>query len=221
MLWAEKLNYTALILTSSVNSMFSLILKQWWMSSQLNWSILVLLGIFFCPEILQYVQCFLLSYAIWGFPNAKLIGSCLHTAGVKTFYTNVAGKKRNWSKTNNFMAFSLFVLANIKWGLQLKLCFGKTRLPVLYPDLIFVSDIVLKFFSCLGQVIWPLFKKKKVPFGLALFIWRLAWKKGAFFSGWVQMLKLHLLYLIKRGSKGELWCLKLQVPILIHNLEYL
>jgi len=51
-------------------------------------------------------------------------------------------KKINLSKTNNFMAFSMFVLANTEWGLQLKLCFGKTKLPVLYPGLIFISDIL-------------------------------------------------------------------------------
>lgn len=179
MLWAEKLSYTALILTSSANSMFSLILEQWWMSPQLNWSILVLLGIFFCPEILQYaVQCFLLSYAIWGFPNAKLIGSCLHTAGVKTFYTNVAGKKEIEVKPI-ILWLSVCLFLQISNGdfssscaleKQKFLCYIQTS----YLFLIFCVEV----FQLLGSDYMTSFQQKNVPLGLALFIWRLEKKPG-------------------------------------------
>lgn len=161
-LWAEKWSYTALIFTSSAGSMFLVILAQRWTSSQVNWSVvLALLGMFFCPELLQYVvQKLFPFFCHLGIPKCWLNWSCLHTAGVKSFYTNLTGK-RSLSRTKNFTAFYFFVLANVDWRVQLRLCFGKTEqiLWVISRPLICFRYFVLVFFCPFREIIWPLSNK--------------------------------------------------------------
>lgn len=50
---------------------------------------------------------------------------------------------------------------------------------------------------------------------------KISLEKGCFFLWLGTNVKTAFTIFDKKGKKGELWCLKLQVPILIHNLEYL
>lgn len=205
MLWAEQWNYTALIFTSSAGWMFSVILALWWTSPQVNWSVaLALLGVFFCPELLQYVVQKLCPFLCHlGIPKCWLNRQLPTYSRCKIFLHQSSRKKEfNWKQ--EFYGFYLFVLANIDGVVQLRLCFGKNKPNFLgYIQATFILQIFwVGVFLSLGPDYLTTFQQNS-QFGLSL-IWRLAQKSCLFLSfGWVQLAKLYL-YLLKTGSRREL-----------------
>lgn len=162
MLWAQQWSYTALIFTSSAGWVFLVILALWWTSPQVNWSVvLALLGMFFCPELLQYVVQKLCPFLCHlGIPKCWLNRQLPTYSRCKIFLHQSSRKKEfNWKQ--EFYGFYLFVLANIDGVVQLRSCFGKTNQTswVIFRPHLYFRYFESVFFCPLGQIIWPLSNK--------------------------------------------------------------
>lgn len=118
-------------------------------------------------------KCFVLSYAIWVFPNADETGSCLHTADVKSFYTNLSGKE-NITRTKIFIIFiCLFLQILIGCFSSGHVLEKQPKLPGLYSGHVCTSDTLNLCFSAPWAKLSDHFPTKQPkwagPVGMKLF----------------------------------------------------